>query len=231
MKQEALLAQLKAFQTYLKNHIEDVKSRPQVELDEEGELPVDEHNANFGEDEHIDSRYKKLKDALEQEYPDIFYRNLARDFNNGIRGLQFMLIEVGFILDTIANLTSDASNQSANRPNFKPNNQPFNKDEVQIINNQLDDLQIKLIETLNKQNLSQEKIIPLIESVKSEISDLKAEAANAKLGRKDWKNQLTNAMINLIILLSFSHEARNTILDYFQGLFIYLQQHIFLLKP
>jgi predicted neutral ceramidase superfamily lipid hydrolase len=64
MKREIILAQLKAFQTYLKNHIEDVKSRPQVQLDEEGELPVDEHNANFGENHHIESRYNKLKDAL-----------------------------------------------------------------------------------------------------------------------------------------------------------------------
>lgn len=231
MKREIILAQLKAFQTYLKNHIEDVKSRPQVQLDEEGELPVDEHNANFGENHHIESRYNKLKDALEEEYPDIFYINLENDFNEGIRGLQFMYREIGFALDTIANLDSDISNQSTNQSTFKSNNQPFTTDEVQIINNQLDDLQNKLIETLNNENLSQENIIPLIESVKSEISDLKADAANTKLGRKDWKNQLINAMINLIFLLSFSQEARNTIFIYFQGLFIYLQQHIFSLKP
>ncbi len=72
MEREALLAQLKAFQTYLKNYIEDVKSRPQIELDEDGELPVDAHNANFTEKEHINHRYSKLKLSLEQEYSDFF---------------------------------------------------------------------------------------------------------------------------------------------------------------
>jgi hypothetical protein len=78
--------------------------------------------------------------------------------------------------------------------------------------------------------LPQEKNI-LIESVKSEISDLKAETANPNLGRKDWKNQLINAMITLTFTLSFSQEARTTIYTYFHSMFIYLQQHIFLLKP
>ncbi|MDQ3802102.1 MAG: hypothetical protein M3384_21970 [Acidobacteriota bacterium] len=130
-------------------------------------------------------------------------------------------------MDTVANLSEAESNQQ----NFKPNNQPFTNDEVQIINNQLDKFQNKLIEIINTERLSQEKTILLIESVKSKISDLKTEAANQKIGRKDWKNQLINAMINLMLILSFSQEARNTIQIFFHELFIYLQQHIFLLKP
>lgn len=174
---------------------------------------------------HIDDRYTELREKINQEHYDLF-ATITPDFSLNIRAMEHMYREISFILDTIANLNDAESKQS----NFKPNNQPFTKDEVQIINNQLDDLQNKLIETLNKQNLSQEKIIPLIESVKSEISDLKAEATNTKLGRKDWKNQLINAMINLTLILSFSQEARNIIFDYWQNLFIYLQQHIFLLK-
>ena len=144
MEREKLLAQLNAFQTYLKNHVEDIKSRPQVELDEQGELPVDEHNANFDENEHIHTRYRKLKEALESEYQDIFYNNLKPDFSEDIRGLVFMNREIEFAIDTIANLDSTISNQTINQSNFKTNNQPFTKDEVQIINNQLDDLQSKL---------------------------------------------------------------------------------------
>lgn len=230
MEREILLAQLKAFQIYLQNHIEDLKSRHPVELDENGELPVAEHNANSFETDHIDNRYHKLKDTLEQQYPDIFYNNLEHNFNEGIRGLLFMQREVGFILDTIANLDSDISNQPANQPNLKSNNQPFTKDEVQIIDDQLDDLQSKLLEILKNQNLSQEKVVPLIEVVKEEISDLKAEAANTKLGRRDWKNHLINTMITLTFTLSYSQEARTTIFTYFQSLFIYLYQHLLLLK-
>jgi hypothetical protein len=113
-------------------------------------------------------------------------------------------------LDTIANL----DDVEAKQPNFKPNNQPFTEDEIEIINNQLDDLQSKVINILNSQNLLQEKNI-LIESVKSEISDLKAEVANPNLGKKDWKDQLINAMITLTFTLSFSQEARTTILYLF----------------
>lgn len=228
MKSEILLAQLKAFQIYLKNHIEDVKSRPEVELNKKGKLPVDEHNANVYEDSHISSRYKKLKVVLEQQYPDVFYMKLKNNFDEGIRGLQFMYREIGFVLDTISNLDVVSPNHSGKS---QTNNQPFNENEVLIINSQLDDLQTKLIETLNKQNLSQEKIIPLIETVKIEISDLKAEATNTKLGRKDWKNHLVNTMVTLTFTLSFSQEARNTIFIYFHGLLTFLQQHIFLLKP
>jgi hypothetical protein len=63
MEREILLAQLKAFRNYIKNHIEDLKSRPQIELDEKGKLPVAEHNATTYEEHHIYSRYKKLKAA------------------------------------------------------------------------------------------------------------------------------------------------------------------------
>ncbi len=77
---------------------------------------------------------------------------------------------------------SDDDNKS-NQRNFKFNYQPFIKEEIQLINNQLDDFETKLIETLNSQKLPQEKLIPLIESVKTEITDLKAETTNNKLGR------------------------------------------------
>ncbi len=225
MEREKLLAQVKAFQTYLKNYIDDIKSRPQTNADKESEEYKIESRADHQEMNHIDDRYTELREKINQEHYDLF-STITPDFSLNIRAMEHMYREISFILDTIANLNDAESKQS----NFKPNNQPFTKDEVQIINNQLDDLQNKLIETLNKQNLSQEKIIPLIESVKSEISDLKAEATNTKLGRKDWKNQLINAMINLTLILSFSQEARNIIFDYWQNLFIYLQQHIFLLK-
>jgi hypothetical protein len=230
MKRDILLAQLKAFQTYLKNHIEDLKARPAVELDTNGELPVDEHNTNSNEKNHIDRRYRKLREAVESEYLEIFYNNLKTGFSDGIRGFQFMFREIEFVVDTITNLNFATSNEPNNSLNSKQNNQPFTKDEVQIINKQLDDLQDKLIEIINKEEISQEKSI-LIESVKSEINDLKTEVTNPNLGRKDWKNHLINTMITLTFTLSFSQEARTTIFTYFHSLFVFLQQHIFLLKP
>ncbi len=219
MERTKVLAQVKAFQNYLIKFVDSIKSESQDEN-------FDKVDAEFDE---VCGRYEKLRRQLQTQYPDEFadlVDSNSSSLNEGVKGLEQLAREIGYVLDTITNLENVPSNQ----PDFKPNNKPFTKDEVQIINNQLDDLQTKLIETLNNQNLSQEKIIPLIESVKSEISDLKAEATNAKLGRKDWKNQLINAMINLTFLLSFSQEARNTILIYFHSLFIYLQQHIFLLK-
>jgi len=238
MKQEALLAQLKAFQNYLKNFIEDAKSRPQVVArpqvgkDEEAdEYEYDEESRTTDyELNNIDSRYRTLKRYIEREYQDIA-TNLPIDMNENIRGVEHLHREISFVLDTIANLESTNLNQfSSSQSNFKSNNQPFTKDEVQIINNQLDDLQNKLIETINNEEPSPEKAIPYIESVKSEISDLKAEVVNPNLGRKDWKNHLINTMLTLTFTLSFSQEARNTIFTYFHSLFIYLQQHIFLLK-
>ncbi len=227
MEPEKLLAQVKAFQTYLKNYTEDAKSHPQIKEDEENEQLNAESSSIQRELEYIDERYKELRQAIDDHY-DMFGQ-ITPDFSYNLynrRTVEHMYREISFILDTIANL----DDVEAKQPNFKPNNQPFTKDEIKIINNQLDDLQSKLIGILDSQNLPQEKNI-LIESVKSEISDLKAETANPNLGRKDWKNQLINAMITLTFTLSFSQEARTTIYTYFHSMFIYLQQHIFLLKP
>ena len=213
MEKTKVIAQIKAFQNYLTKFVDSIKSESQDE--------------NFGkvkaEFYEVCGRYEKLRRQLQSLYPNEFadlVDSTANSLNNGIKGLEQLSREIGYVLDTIVNLEDEST---SNQSDFKPNNKPFTKDEVQIINNQLDDLQTKLIETLNKQNLSQEKIVPLIESVKSEIGDLKAEAANTKLGRKDWKILLINTMINLTFYLSFSQEARNTIFIYFQSLFVYLQ--------
>jgi hypothetical protein len=230
MEQKTLLAQLKAFQTYLKNYIEAAKSRPQNEVNEESKQFTEEKDADKSELNYIDSRYSRLREHIETKYLDIF-KGLPYDMNTNIIGVEHIHREIGFVLDTIANLEAFDANQSNNQPSFKSNNQPFTKDEIQIINNQLDDLQNKLLETIHKEEITPERAIPFIESVKSEISDLKAEVANPNLGRKDWKNHLINTMLTLTFTLSFSQEARNTIFIYFQGLFIYLQQNIFLLKP
>lgn len=221
MEKTKVIAQVGAFQNYLTKFVDSIKSEGQNEN-------FDKVKAEYYE---VCDRYEKLRRQLQSIYPNEFadlVDSTVNSLNNGIKGLEQLSREIGYVLDTIVNLEDKST---SNQSDFKPNNQPLTKDEIQIINNQLDDLQNKLIETLNKQNLSQERMIPLIESVKSEISDLKAEAANSKLGRKDWKNQLISAMINLTFLLSFSQEARNTIFVYFQSLFIYLQQNIFLLKP
>ncbi len=214
-----LLTQIKAFRNYLDNF-----TKNSDKLNNNGDSYESIVN-------HIKDRYQLLKQALHNKNQNIFSSLIPSTHIKNVSDIQFLLLEIEYAMEVFEKLYCSDDDNKSSQQNFKSNNQPFTKDEVQIINNQLDDLQTKLIETLNNHNLSQEKIIPLIESVKSEISDLKAEAANTKLGRKDWKNQLINAMINLTFLLSFSQEARNTIFVYFQGLFVYLQQHIFLLKP
>jgi chromosome segregation ATPase len=224
MEHEKLLAQIKAFQIYLKNYTEDAKSHPQMQEDEENDQLNAESSSINNELNYIDDRYRQLRQAIDEKYN--MFGQITPEFRHNRRAVEHMYREISFILDTIANLDDVETKQ----PNFKPNNQPFTKDEIEIINNQLDDLQNKLIDILDNQSLLQNKNV-LIESVKSEISDLKAEVANPNLGRKDWKNQLINVMITLSFTLSFSQEARTTIYTYFHSLFIYLQQHIFLIKP
>jgi len=212
-----------------KNYIESANSRPQTEADDESEQSTDERLANNSELDNIDNRYRRLKTHIHAQYRDIS-SDLPNGVNSNIVGVKHIYREIGFVLDTIANLETADSNQPFNPSSFKHNNQPFTNDEVQIINNQLDELQSKLIETINNSQLPLEATMPHIESVKSEINDLKTEVTNPNLGRKDWKNHLINTMISLTFTLSFSQEARNTIFIYFQNLFIYLQQNIFLLK-
>jgi hypothetical protein len=215
-----LLTQIKAFRNYLDSFTKN----------SDKSANNDENSREFIV-KHIKSRYSSLKQALYNKDSRIFSGLISSgDIENGL-DIQYLLLEIEYAMEVFEKLYCSDEDNKSSQQNFKANNQPFTKDEIQLINNQLDDLQTKLIENLNSQKLPQEKLTPLIESVKNEISDLKAETANDKLGRKDWKNHLVNTMITLTFTLSFSPEARNTIFIYFQSLFIYLQQNIFLLKP
>lgn len=223
MENEKLLAQIKAFKNYLKNYIGDVKSHNSTNKNQESEESKEELEANSYEINYIHNRYKQLRYEINQEHSDMFL-NVSPNFSHNIRAIEHMYREVNYILDTI----SDLNNVEIEKQKFKTNNKPFTKDEIQIINNQLNDLQDKLIDVLDQQNLPTKKTV-LIESIKSEIEDLKKEVTNPNLGRKDWKNHLISTMITLTFMLSFSQEARITIFNYFQSLLVFFQQHIFLL--
>ncbi|CAN5771565.1 hypothetical protein BH20ACI4_BH20ACI4_19590 [soil metagenome] len=213
-----LFAQIKAFRTYLDSFLQNLDKSENK--DSSNEFILD----------HIIQRYKILRQELYYKNSKVF-STLIQSINiDHISDIQYLLFDIEYSIEIFEKLYNNDGEVQENYQKFKPNNQPFTKTEIQTINTQLDDLQDKLTEIIINQNLTQEKSIPLREIIKSEINELKEEATNNKLGRKDWKNHLINAMITLTFTLSFSTEARATIFNYFQSLFIYLQQNIFLLK-
>ncbi len=220
MENKELLAQLKAFQIYLNKFIESERTLQLNQTQDANNIHLVENDSRNYEIDSIFSRFFTLQSYVKTNYPNIYI-----DVN--ITEVEHLNREIGFVLDTISNLNHSEHNQTG----FKPNNQPFNINEIKLINNQLDDLQNKLVNIINSQDFTSEKIQNLTEIIKSELNDLKEEASNPQIGRKDWKNQLINAVVNLFLVLSFSQEARNTILHYFETLFVYLQKNLFLLEP
>ncbi|MDQ3802101.1 MAG: hypothetical protein M3384_21965 [Acidobacteriota bacterium] len=87
MEREKLLAQLKAFQNYLKNYIEGAKSYPQTVADEKNEEYLNQLDAIEYELRNINSRYKSLRNYIQIEYPGIF-TGLPYGMNENIRGVE-----------------------------------------------------------------------------------------------------------------------------------------------
>ncbi len=171
-----LLAQIRAFKNYLDNFTKNSAKS----VDEDSQKLI------VG---HITGRYQSLKQDLYNKNSSIFSGLIGSNAIENVSDIQYLLLEIEYALEVFEKLYFSDNDNENNQQNFKPNNQPFTKSEIQLINNQLDDLQTKLIETLNSQQLPQEKLILLIESVKTEITDLKTETAKS-VSEKSFKRPI-----------------------------------------
>lgn len=90
-------------------------------------------------------------------------------------------------------------------------NYRFTSDEVRQIETHLDELRDALIVMVRKSDESEERKQAFEATIKQDLADLKADAN--KLGRKDWKNHFIGAVMNLILLFTFSAEARSTVAE------------------
>jgi len=218
MESNVILAQVKALRSYLTSYLENLKPHTGDE--------------NF-EPEHTEMhkiymRYRRLSDALESLYPDVFSDLMNFSSDSGVNGIEELSRELTYVLETLESInsqgTSFASEQTFDWAQSIPhdeNNAPFTEEERKRVEERLNEIQDYLVKTVSHQTNSDEDLKTKVEFIQNEISEVK-EAAS-KLGRRDWRGMLINTMIAIIISTGFAPDAR-------QGLFVLIQNLINLIK-
>lgn len=148
----------------------------------------------------VSGRFGRLRRELSRYIP---FQDLADIELDSSADLEHLQREMDYICEILPTVFPEDD------PSPDESKSAFTKDELTQIDYELSALQVELTVIIKSSELDDKRALWLEQVIKSEIANLKEDAR--KLSRKDWKNQLLSFAMSIVMLFSFSTEARQTV--------------------